>query len=107
MWKDGEILTAPREIGSTGGVGKSKPFYTQEKQNEKFPHSVFHIFTKSGGIVERIQGDYLLIPDIDIGGNILDDLLDFRVLLDHLFHPVDGVEDGGVVPALELLANLF
>ena len=61
MWKDVKILTAPRESRSTGAVGKSGPFYTTEKQKKKFPHEVFHIFTKSGGIVDDLREGKLLL----------------------------------------------
>ena len=43
---------------------------------------------------------------IDGVGDVPDDLGELGLLFHHLLHPVDGVEDGGVVTAAELLADL-
>ena len=49
----------------------------------------------------------LFVADIDVGGDVLDDLRLLRVVFGQILDPLDGVEHGGVVPALELLADLL
>ena len=48
-----------------------------------------------------------LISDVDVGGDVFDDLRLFRVHLDEVLNAFDGVEDGGVVPVVEFLADLL
>ena len=50
---------------------------------------------------------YSFISDIYIGGDVLDDLRLLRVVLHQVLDALDGVEHGGVVPAVELLADLL
>ena len=42
--------------------------------------------------------DNSLIPGVDVGVDVLNDLRHLRGLLHELFHPLNGVHHGGVVP---------
>ena len=44
---------------------------------------------------------------VDVRADVLDDLVGLRVGLALLFDPLDGVQDGGVVPVVELFADVF
>lgn len=59
-------------------------------------------FSKMG----RGEG-FLAIPLVDVRADIFNDLVGLRVALTPLLHPVDGMEDGGVVPVVKLLADLL
>ena len=54
MWKDAANPWGARKSGDTGDVEKKSGFTHREKTGKIFPHHVFHIFTKDGGIVEKI-----------------------------------------------------
>ena len=57
MWKDAANPWGRKKISSTGGVREKNLFSTGGKIGKIFPHLVFHIVTKRGGIVEnKMQG---------------------------------------------------
>lgn len=53
------------------------------------------------------RGGISVISFVDVGTDVLDDLVGLRVGFALLLHPVDGVEDGGVIPVVELLADVL
>ena len=54
MWKNAAKPWGPKKIASTVGVREFFLFSTVEKIEKNFPHTLFHIVTKRGGIVEKI-----------------------------------------------------
>ena len=81
MWKTAVSLTAPWVWPSTGDVNESGGFSTWGKKPKNHPQGVFHISTKFGGMVEKT----LFVANVDVGGDVLNDLGGLRALLHHLF----------------------
>ena len=53
MWKDPANPWESKKKTCTGDVGNKKGVSTWGKSQKKFPHEVFHIFTKDGVNVEN------------------------------------------------------
>ena len=53
------------------------------------------------------RGGISVISFVDVGADVLDDFVGLRVGFALFFHPVDRVEDGGVIPVVELLADVL
>ena len=83
-----------------------------------FPHRLLHISTFPGGDPQALGSVFpgkispglgvgSVVALVDVRADVLDDLVGLRVGLALLFDPLDGVQDGGVVPVVELLADVF
>ena len=102
MWKDWEKPCGSKKNLATGVVEEIGAFSTGGKIIHISPLT-FHIgmWKKEGG-----QSRSLLVPGVDICGDILNDLCLFRVGLDQPLNAVEGAEDGTVVP-VELMTDFL
>lgn len=55
----------------------------------------------------RKKGNFLSVPVVDIGADILHHLGDLGVGFTEFFDAVNGVQDSGMVPVFKLLADLL
>ena len=98
MWRKREKPWGTKRSPSTWYVGKKRRFSTRGKSFHRYALTFHKIVWKTPPL--------LLVPAVDIGGDILDNFRLFWVCFYQSLNAVEGVEDGAVVP-VELLADLL
>lgn len=99
-------IASTASIGDHGSQGTSTAFHTTVRKIVENSVEVVEAFRSGLQEFLQILPRAVLPGRIDGVGDVPDDLGELGLLFHHLFHPVDGVEDGGVVTAAELLADL-
>lgn len=98
MWKKRGLLRNIVFCGFTGIVEKIHVLYTAGKTG-CFPHQSFSFSTEE---VEKCRLPF----GVDIGFDLLHGFGERRFLFHFLFHLLDGIQHCGVVPVIELLADI-
>ena len=113
-WRDPQVFLDFLPTAPVDGFGL---FLSPVWIDANFPHRLLHISTFPGGDPQALGSVFpgkispgfwgSVVALVDVRADVLNDLVGLWVGLALLFDPLDGVQDGGVVPVVELLADVF